>query len=68
MLPALSCYIAEFSGVIPTSGKLFAAQSVGLQQTDLLLAQSSANLLAHIHEADQTQTEPFLREVLILFL
>lgn len=67
MLPALSCYSAEFSGVIPPSGKLFHAQSVGLQQADPLLARSSANLLAHVHEADQI-AEPILREVFILFL
>lgn len=67
MLPTLSCYSAEFSGVTPTSGKLSPAQSVGLQQADPLLARSSANLLAHVHEADQI-AEPFLREVFILFL
>lgn len=61
MLPALSCYSAEFSGVIPMSGKLFPTHSVGLQQ-----AESGANLLDHIHEADQI-TEPFFKEVFILF-
>ena len=67
MLPALSCYSADFSGVIPISGKLSPAQSAGLQQADLLLARSSANPLARVHEADQI-TEPFLRAVLVLFL
>lgn len=61
MLPALSCYSAEFSGAIPVSGKLFPAHSVGLQQ-----AESGANLLDHIHEADQIM-EPFFKEVFVLF-
>lgn len=67
MLPALSRYSAEFSGVIPMAGKPSPAQNTGLQQADPLLARVGANLLAHIHEADQI-TEPFLREVFILFL
>lgn len=55
----------RFSGVIPMSGN-FSLHIVWACSRLILLTESSANLLAHIHEADQI-AEPFFKEVFILF-